>query len=475
MSDYADDFEEVESPVDVVSPKHDPATGTGPISAEAAANHMTPTLDVSLSASKVADARVCPSAGTPPAASHSEASGTKVASFPTENNRDEGHQQMKESEMQTEHLRCASEIDRADRIVIGGTLYDAATLRRGVTSSRGSRPNLYQNTVTARPSSRGVTHVSSELSKIRLLRESRGEAAHRPIGGPSSAGVEEGLLGASRPMSSFAGGGSITHRSAVDLALSPDSLCNAACSGDVTSLKKLVAHHIIVVGADAYSLVNAAGFVTLNRVRYGLKRSGSTFTIGLGGKATPLQFAAVFGQTSAAKYLLDAGASDAAFGGLPAPSTIAGANGFSSLKSLLGAHVRKASRPSAAAPARAALAREAASRRSSIERAQPPPNATDTKPDDEAAPTDACAPSLQPVCQITLSEQPPPELIAVAPAADAASAASPVLAPEQIVKHDSTAVADVVASDLSAVVASPSAALSSSSSDDFESESDKAD
>ncbi|ORC85512.1 calphotin-like protein [Trypanosoma theileri] len=56
--------------------------------------------------------------------------------------------------------------------------------------------------------------------------------------------------------------------------------------------------------------INAKGYVLYNRRHYGIKKCGEKFVLGLGQKATPLQFAAVAGHLDSVVLLLHCGSQD---------------------------------------------------------------------------------------------------------------------------------------------------------------------
>lgn len=85
------------------------------------------------------------------------------------------------------------------------------------------------------------------------------------------------------------------------------NLCTVAYAGTPPQLHTLLEKH------KRDGTINQPGSVSLQRRQWGLKRVSSYFVLGLGMKATPLQFAAVAGRLDNVVVLLGHGARDSSF------------------------------------------------------------------------------------------------------------------------------------------------------------------
>ncbi|ESL06073.1 hypothetical protein TRSC58_06258 [Trypanosoma rangeli SC58] len=84
---------------------------------------------------------------------------------------------------------------------------------------------------------------------------------------------------------------------------SPKNIWTVAYMGTAKAL------HSFIESFDV-DAINAKGFVLYNRRQYGIKKCGEKLLLGLGRKATPLQFAAVAGHLDNVVLLLHCGAKD---------------------------------------------------------------------------------------------------------------------------------------------------------------------
>lgn len=96
----------------------------------------------------------------------------------------------------------------------------------------------------------------------------------------------------------------VSNPAAETIDLSKANLCTAAYAGTLQQLQAALE------AAKCPNVIHGAGYVSVGRRQWGLKRQGSKYILGLGMKATPLQFAAAARRLDNIVFLLTNGARD---------------------------------------------------------------------------------------------------------------------------------------------------------------------
>jgi hypothetical protein len=114
-----------------------------------------------------------------------------------------------------------------------------------------------------------------------------------------------------------------------------DSLWTVAYAGAPDAVAKAVKAECDLLGATETAVANGLGFVCFDTRRLGIKKCGGGYVLGLGAKASPLQFAAVAGRVDNCLQLLRCGANPDI--GCPSAAEIARTNEFQAITDLIAA------------------------------------------------------------------------------------------------------------------------------------------
>jgi hypothetical protein len=120
-----------------------------------------------------------------------------------------------------------------------------------------------------------------------------------------------------------------------DVAFGSKSLVALAFCGTPESIEKFLSEKCPKIGVAREKCINAASHIVYHNRLLGIKKTGERYTIGLGCKATPLQFACVAGKMDNVLYLLQCGAEDVV---APKLAAICAANQMEGIAEVLKAH-----------------------------------------------------------------------------------------------------------------------------------------